>query len=206
VQDLEKMVAGLKIKPSAGDSAGAIIGGLGAASSGQAAVEWVRDALQKLCIKSPQDVYHKCGDRDFNGMVFVRFDSANVRDEAIVTFNASKSFFSHEKKYLNPDLPTDERIPRSFLFAFKRLLADWEFRKPSVNVNTDTAVLSVEGLPVVKAFVEAGVLELEWLSDKWLQWKDLQDDQAFTKLIQDAKDKLSKSVEGRSKGKGRSPA
>ena len=205
VETLEKLVADMRIKPTACDSATTIIQGLGAASSGTIAVDWVREAMQKLAISAVLDVYHKCGDREFNGMVFVKFESAEARAKGITSFNASRSAFSDEKKFMNPDLPAEERVPRSFLFGFKRLLVAWELRKSSVHIADDEPVLSVEGHPVVRAIIDNGSLKLDWLSERWSQRKDLVDDPKFKELHQNAQDRLAKSKQGKSKGKGRAP-
>ena len=168
-------------------------------------MDWVREALQKLAISAVLEVYHKCGDREFKGMVFVKFESAEARAKGITSFNASRSAFSDEKKFMNPDLPAEERVPRSFLFGFKRLLVAWELRKSSVHIADDEPVLSVEGHPVFRAIIDNGSLKLDWLSEKWSQWKDLVDDPKFKELHQNAQDRLAKSKQGKSKGKGRAP-
>ena len=85
VETYEKLASDMRIKPTACDSATAIIQGLGAASSATTAVDWAGEALQKLSISAVLEVYHKCGDREFNGMVSVKFESAEARVKGITS-------------------------------------------------------------------------------------------------------------------------
>ena len=85
--------------------------------------------------------------------------------------------------FMNPDLPIQARVPKSFLFAFKRLLVEWEFSKGSIYVDTSAQILSVEGKLVVMAEVKDYEMGLQWFSPAWSDWTLLlRDDSKFQEL------------------------
>ena len=82
LREIEARIANMHIGPVSGTNATAVIGGLQDASSASVAMEWVQQALQKAGIDGYSEIYNKCGDRLFNGMVFVKFESVHKRDRA----------------------------------------------------------------------------------------------------------------------------
>ena len=95
------------------------------------------------------------------------------------------------------------RVPKSYLFSFKRLLVDWKFAKSSIYVDTNTMLLTVEGNPVVQATVKDFQLNLQWLDAKWREWPDLREDPNFMGLQVAAQERLNKAKATSSKGKGK---
>ena len=112
-------------------------------------MEWVEQALRRASIDGHNEIYNKCGVRVFNGMVFVKFDSVQRRDSAMRQSNVLRTGRGPKTLFMSPDLPVDERVPRSYLFGVKRLLADWQFK--NARVDTSTRTLSVAGVPILKA-------------------------------------------------------
>ena len=201
IKDIEATISELKISPASGnkDQSTAVDGGLEGASTADAAISWLSGVMNKVGVEGVLDVYDKCQGRTFNGMVFVKFGSAEKRDAAITTFNKNKNAFNETRTFMNQDRPLQERTKFSFLLNFKKLLIEWGFDRISFEEGSGT--ISVAGLPVLKVSTDGFAFKTVWLEDSWGQWKDVTNDQKFKTLIQTAEDKLKKA--SRSKGKGK---
>ena len=206
VDELERMIKDMHIKKVTHGGSTAVVGGLSSASSPAVAIEWVWEQTKKADIKGVTEVFHKGSNVEFNGMVFLKFDSTEARDRAIVAFNAIKAGLDNAQTFMNPDLPVTIRAPKALLFGLKNLLVEWGNQKGSIYVDSEALVLSVEGKPVVTANGHDFELGMEWLDPQWAQWQELQNDAKFQALLAVARDKLSKAKAARSKGKGRAAA
>ena len=131
-------------------TATAVVGGLHDASSPDAAKAWLREVFTKGGIDGFLEMYHK-GKEKFDGMLFVKFPSVQKREQAIHSFNLMQAKFADATNFMNPDLPLQARVPRSFLNNLKKLLtsAEWGFPKSSVRWNEDRMTLEVAGKPVL---------------------------------------------------------
>ena len=132
-------------------------------------------------------------------MIFLKFSSIEKRDMAMERFNDAKNSYKETRTFMNRDLAIQQRAKFSFRLNFKRLLIKWEFEK--VSLDDDEGILSVAGLPVLKAAVDVFTFKVTWLDTKWAQWNELKSDPQFKELIKTAKDKLSKASKSKSKGK-----
>ena len=169
-------------------------------------MDWVKQTLLKARIDYHTEIFHKGREGSFNGMVFVKFRTVEQRDNAIRIFNALKTGLSDGKSFMSPDLPIESRVPRSFLFKFKKLLTDCLFNRSSVYVDPDLGTISVEGLPILKVVVQEFELKLEWLADAWKEWEDLHRDPSFTEIWQASQESLKTAKQRMCKGKGRTAA
>ena len=66
VDALEILVRKMIVSPSSTDGCTAVVGGLGNASSSEAAKEWLQETMKKASINEVLDMYHK-GANGFNG-------------------------------------------------------------------------------------------------------------------------------------------
>ena len=203
IDDIEKRLHGLKIAPAPGiqDQPTALVGLQGATSADEGKT-WVKDNMDKAGIDGITQVYDKCKGEKFNGMVFVKFSSIEKRDAAITIFNGTKCAFNETRTFMNRDLAIQHRAKFSLLLNFKRLLIKWEFEK--INFDDDEGILTVAGLPVLKAVVDVVTFKITWLDTKWAQWTELTSDPQFKELIKTAEAKLSKASKTKGKGKAAS--
>ena len=201
IKSIEAAISELKISPVSGgkDQSTAVVGGLGSASSADAAKAWLKDLMAKVGVQGVADVYDKCNGAPFNGMVFVKFSSEERREAAMSTFNNAKSSFNTSRTFMSPERPILERTKFSFLLNFKRLLIDWGFK--NVSFDDGIGTISVARTPVLKVSTEGSTFKSDWLEDTWGQWALLTDDVQYKALIQTAEDKLKKASLSKGKGK-----
>ena len=139
------------------DQATAMVGGLRNASSADAALQRVTDALGRINIDGVIDTYHKTkSDDQSNGVVFVKFGSVEKRDVAIKAFTTKQESLPDFKTFIGEDLLVQQRAIKSFLLGLKRLLIEWELQNISFEV--DSGILSVGGLPVLRTVVDGFTL------------------------------------------------
>lgn len=203
IDGIEKQISNLKILPvpDKNDLSTAVVGGLEGASSADAAMSWLKEAMSKTRIDGVVDVYHKCKDGDFNGMIFVKFSSAEQRKAAMIIFNDTKSAFMDNRTYMNKDLPVQQRAKFSFLHNLKKLLAAWGFE--NIKFDDTSWILSVGGIPVIQARTDEFTFKPKWLVDTWGQWEELTKDPKFMELVKAAEAKLKKASQSGTKGKGK---
>ena len=119
----------------------------------------------------------------FNGFLFVKFASVERRTWAIKTFNAMKAEFANKHNFMNPDLPIQQRAPRSFLNSLKKLFINsWGFAPSSVRWSEKDLTLAVSGNPVLRASVDTGTCEVEFLMESWATWGELTEDSEIRHL------------------------
>ena len=159
-----------------------------------------------MSVEGYNEIYHKGGEGIFNGMVFVKFNNAFLRERAMERFNSMNVGLNAKRSFMSPDLPIVERVLRSYLFGLKRMLVEWEFQKNSVHVDTNLQTLSVEGKLIVKVEVKDHKLIANWVDEDWRIWRELMEDPKFVQLQVNAQESLDKGKRGASKGKGRSQA
>ena len=191
------------------DNLTAVIGGLQDASSAEAAKSWVKETMEKSGIREFAEVYDKCKNTPFNGMVFVKFQSVDKRDDAIVKFNSSKhqlSESSEKASSMSKDRPIQKRVPFGFLLGVKRLMMSEQWQFENVQFDADTGVLTLAGVDILRVSVSNFDFNMTWLDDEWAGWNEFVENPEFQKLIKAAKDKLAKAQKGSGKGKGKKPA
>ena len=189
------------MQPSTRYGSTAVVGGLQGASSSETAKTWLKEVMGKANIDGVLDIYDKCKGREFNGMLYVKFVSPDKREVAMAAFNSDKQTLSEERSYMNKDRPIHQRVPFSFLYNLKKLLAEWEIENS--RFDEATHILTVAGAPVLQAEVNGFTFKIKWLDDEWEQWKELTEDQRFLALVRTAEEKLTKASEYASKGKGK---
>ena len=203
IKVMEKEISEFKASPvQSKDNATAVVGGLRGATSSDTAKSWLPESMTKSNIEGILDVYDKCKDEEFNGMLFVKFSTSEKRDNAINSFNAARITFSDAKTYMNEDRPVSQRTKFSFLLNTKKLLVGWKFE--NVQFDDLTGVLSIAGTHMLMATVEGTVFKLTWLDDEWKEWKQFTDDKQFTALVKTAEGKLEKASQNKGKGKAKS--
>ena len=97
----------------------------------------------------------------------------------------------------------DKRTAESVLFAFKRMLTEWNYAKESVKIDTDTCCLKVGGKEILKTRVENFVLQVQWMDGEWEHREELQTNDAFKTLRDSAQQKLDRAKDAGSKGKAK---
>ena len=101
-----------------------------------------------------------------------------------------------------PDRPIDIRAPLRVLFGFKKFLGEWGYIKKAIEVDEDKRVISVAGTKILKASTHNDEIKLEWLSEEWKNWEDLQAAVGFKDLLKTAFAQLAAAKEN-SKGQGK---
>ena len=208
VQEIEKAMAAIKLSPAhtTKDNATAIVGGLHGCSSAEGAKSWVQEALTKAKVEGIIDIHAKGKGQDFNGLIFVKFESPEKQDIAIEAFKVVRTSFlpSEAKSYMKKDLPAKQRTMFNFLLNLKKLLVVWKFE--NVSFDDRTGILTIAGVDILQAEVDTFDFKLNWLDQAWKQWEDLTQDPKFLELIKIAEDRLAKAkVFANQKGKGKGP-
>ena len=138
-------------------------------------------------------------------MVFVKFVSLEKRAIGMVLFNTSQLDMFDKISFMSPDVPIEQRVPKSFLIGFKNLLVSeaWGFKKSSVRFDEHSGIMSVGGFPVLKASVQQFRIYFEFLDPDWAKWSELTQDSQFQELQKSAHSKLEIARNHMDKGKGK---
>ena len=124
-----------------------VVGGLGNASSSNA----VKAELQEAMTRAVLDMYHKRAD-GFNGIVFVIYASNELRQKGMTNFNGSKTGMDDNQKFMNLDLPVEDRATKVYLFELQE--AAYRVEDPERVRALDDDVLSVVNVPVFMASLD----------------------------------------------------
>ena len=92
-----------------------------------------------------------------------------------------------------------ERVPFRLEGATDRVEAPQQY----LRVYIDRKVMQAGGKDVVRATIDGGTLNIEWLMKEWAEWAELQQAAEFSALVQKATEKLAKSRMETSKGAGK---
>ena len=93
----------------------------------------------------------------------------------------------------------------TFMLRLRRHLIDyWGLR--GVQVKEEELMMKVGRVPVMKATVNQGKMEVEWLDDGWKNWDELQKSEKWKELIRKAEESLDKASAWKGKGKGKGPS
>ena len=163
----------------------------------------MKDALEAAGIQNYGDMYYKHAEGSFNGVIFAKFASAVMRDQAVKSFNAMKINLMDKQAFMSPDLPMEVRMQRRVLFGLKKLLVEWQFSKGSVYVDTGNFTLLVEDVLVLKVSVQNFKVSMEWMDERWRTWPDLHDNHEFQVLVESTEENLAAAQVRKSKGKGK---
>lgn len=115
---------------------------------------------------------------------------------------------SDKKTWAKIDKPLNARTAESALMAMKRMLVEWEYPRPIVDVDLENCMLKVGGKEVVKITVESFTLRIQWVDGEWERWGELQSSRELASIQETAQTKLDKAKgflankKGMSKGKG----
>ena len=165
---------------------------------------WLTKTLADSGVPQPVDKFITSD--DFKGILCARCTSPLHRDQLIsaVRDTAQKSATD---TWAKTHQPIEVRAAEGVLFAFKRMLADkaWGYDKRAIKVDTDEHVIKVAGTEVLRSTVQQSELKIEWCDAEWEKWHQLRSDAEFLKIIENAKEKLSKAKEYGNKGKGKGP-
>ena len=162
---------------------------------GVASVEQAQEWIRKLCVSNgipqPSDVYSK---GDWKGLIWAKCNSFPQRDLLITKIPSMITTHLEKKKsWAEIDLPIDKRNAESVLFAFKRMLVNWEFPKGSVRVDTDDCSLKISEKVVLKAKVSDYVLQLRWCDGDCESWEELQTSVELETIRKAAQEKLDRA-------------
>ena len=125
----------------------AMFTGLDSSADGDSATAWLQTRLQSLHVAATDDdlVYYK-GDV-FEGRLFAKFSSTELRDQALRTFRMAKVSHNNNAVKCKPDLPIKKRFAYSVLFGLKYLLCTvWTSHSgKQVKVDLDKQTVKVKG-------------------------------------------------------------
>ena len=161
------------------------------ASSFPTAKKWLLEELTKHSIDGVLDIYHKASSDDqWNGMVFLKFSTAEKRDAGICAFNAIPTELSEKAHRMKEDRPLQERVKFNFLYGLKKLITEMGTR---TTLDADTYTMSFNGVAVLQVHVHQQILKMDWLDPDWANWNDLVQNEKFKSLCDDAKQKLDRA-------------
>ena len=110
--------------------------------------------------------------------------------------------FKGDIVWWKPDRPIDIRAPLGVLFGFKKFLGEWGYIKKAIELDEDKRIFSVARTKILKASTLNDEIKLEWLSEEWQNWEDLQAAAGFKDLLKKALAQLAAAKEN-SKGQGK---
>ena len=99
----------------------ALFGGLDKFTNEPEAKEWLKQRLTQLGVETPADIYTK---GTFTGILFARFSCGAVRDGVASAFWKARLEYGGKLTWSRPDLPLEQRVPESFLFALRKQLME----------------------------------------------------------------------------------
>lgn len=201
-QDLDKKtiepIAGVKATlANASCAAGntAVVGGFKDASSFEAARDYLSKTMKDLNIQY-STMRHK-GKDDLNGVLFVRFVSAEARDDAIFHVNDGQP--KESKSKMRPEKPPQDRAKFIFLIRLKKLLQELGTR---VSFGDTTYFMKYLGEPIIKIDAVGFSLSAKWLDPEWAAWKDLVDFEKCQELLNTAQSALDHAEASKGGGEG----
>ena len=162
-----------------------------------------KDALEAAGMQNHEDMYYKGAEGSFNGMIFVKFASAVMRDHAVKISNAMKINFMDKKVFMRPEFLMEVRMQRRALLGLKNLPVERQFPEGSVYVDTGNFTLLVDDVLVLKVSVQNFKLSMEWMDERWRTWPDLHDHHEFQVLVESTEEKLAAAQVRKSKAKGK---
>ena len=99
------------------------------------------------------------------------------------------------------DLPTEQRVPESFLFGPKKTLCTWGYTNEEVYVDKVYQSLKVAGEVIVTANVRNGRFVTDWAKE-WSEWSEFATSAEISALSAKATDILNRAAtKGKGKGK-----
>ena len=170
----------------------------------QVAEDWLTRKFKELNVHAPLKMYTK--GNEFKGKVFAEFASSDEVQKIARMFADEKPTLSGKEISGKEDLPVETRAPLGFLLSLRWQLNQWGFTKKEIKVNDEEFIMKVGGVPVVQASVRENKLCLLWKDSSWENWPELQNSEELRSLIAVANNKMSKSEEGKAKGKGKGPS
>ena len=99
---------------------------------------------------------------DFQDIMFAKFATESIRDEAVTKFWQSKTKLAGRFTWSREDQPIEQRVPESFLFGLRKVLMAWQYTKGEIWIDKVDLVLKIDGEPVVRARVSNGKFEANW--------------------------------------------
>ena len=216
--DLEKLKASLEANEDAAGTASfrstprseidtntIVVGGFKGACSKEEVDGWLRHVLSKAGAEYPTDTYIKCKDmKDFNGVVFGKYNGPVARDKAIKMVKESAQTYEGQQVWAKSDMPLEIRTAQGVLFAAKHMLtsSEWGFDKKSLWVDTDNNILTCGNEKVMNTRVENQKLHIGYASG----WQDFiaAGNEGWAKTIKEAEETISKKpTKGIGKGFGK---
>ena len=172
-----------------------VVGGLGEHQTYDDAKTWLENKLWERWLPQPVKTYTK---GDFKGMLFCKYASKHDRDLVVEDLRPKHLACNGKNVWSKPDLPLNQRVSESVLFALKRLMVSWSYEKKSLWVDKDTNSLKIGGEIIMKVSVKDQTLAPSF-GDGW--YDHIRCDE-FEQVINDADAKL-KSTPTKGLGKGK---
>ena len=184
-----------------------VLGGLPHESLEEAET-WINKALEDVHLP-PNKIYKKgTPDEGFKGLIFVEFDTPGAAQQAQVHLQelSSKSLkprVGSSRVWCNLDSPIEVRVVASLLLGLRYVLTQWGFEKRYLKVDTEAGIIKAGGKPIMRATVEADILNIIWLDPDWEKWSELQSAPEWAEVEKKARERLSQSRARASKGAGK---
>lgn len=166
------------------------------------AQDWVNQKMRALNQPEPSLTYHK-DDEHFEGIIYAKFSIPKEATNVVAAMEGQAEKLGGKTIWCKRDRPIEVRAPIGFLLGLRWQLNQWGFSKREVRVDDATMVMKVHRVPVLNAKVVDDALKLEWLSETWKSWEELQSSPELKKLRDIANDRLARSKASSGKGKGK---
>ena len=199
ISEIEQMLSTMKIQTKSGVVA--VVGNLQPLGSEEAATNLILSKLSQTKAAKPIQTYVK---GSFSGMVWLRFATNSDMMCAVEILNNFRIPVNEKTVWAGEDLPIEKRVPRSFLFGCKKLLASWGYKKSLVKVDTDALQLKINSQLVISAITENDQLKVSYHGD-FTNWAELQTNSEIKELKTKATSTLTRPGDGE-KGTGKGAA
>ena len=84
--------------------------------------------------------------------------------------------------------PIEERTCNGFLFGLHGQLIQWKFPSQCIKVEKECHLLKVAGKDIVQVRVQGVEFKVNWLSQEWPEWPQIQTSNELVAIMQVATD------------------
>ena len=170
--------------------------GIGTEGSKEEAILWLNEKL-KILGDVKAEIYAK---GDFNGILFAKFDSQNLRNQSVERFRKASLSRNGQRCWATEDSPIEERACKNFLFGVKNLLLEWNYGKFEIWVDVKKFEIYFGEDELIASVSVTPEKEMEFSYGEG--WENYLREGKLDKIISKAKEMLSRSL-GTTKGKGK---
>ena len=157
----------------------------------QTVEEWIASKLRELHLPVSQVTYIK-GD-EFKGLMFARFAGPDEATKVVTTMGKATHTMGSKTIQCKAERPIEERVPMSLMLGLRWQLIQWgTYSKNEIKVDDTAAIMRIGRTAVVEASISQGRVKLDWSSEDWKKWRELQESPELHKLVTTANERMAK--------------